>query len=142
MVVEIIFLLLVGLALWLWVVEPNRDIHAPTKKIIKLIEGHGRFIIRRPTKAEVESESRYSFSDIILFDKETAQTTSFWLYPMDGNYILRGDLDWMTTNEGNKVGTLCRKMLNAEEKISRAIKESKKLISDAARREQAKKKFQ
>lgn len=141
MVVEIIFLLLVGLALWLWVVEPNRDIHAPTKKIIKLIEGHGRFIIRRPTKAEVESDNGYSYSEIMLVDKETGNKTSFWLYPMDGNYVLRGDLDWMTTNEGNKVGSLCRKMLDAEEKISRAIKESKKLISDAARRDHAKKKF-
>lgn len=141
MVVEIIFLLLVGVALWLWVVEPNRDIYPPTKKIIKLIEGHGRFIIRRPTAAEREADG-LRLSEIILFDKETGQKTSFWLYPMDDNYILRGDLDWMTTNEGNKVGRLCRKMLDAEEEISRTIKESKKLISDAARREQAKKKFQ
>lgn len=142
MVLELIFLLLVGLALWLWVVEPNRDIHPPTKKIIKLIEGHGRFIIRRPTKAEVESDNGYSCSEIMLVDKETGNKTSFWLYPMDGNYVLRGDLDWMTTNEGNKVGSLCRKMLNADEKIDRDLKEFNKLISDAARREQAKKKYQ
>lgn len=137
-----VFIMLAGIlvvgAVWAWLIEPNTDIHAPTKEILSLLVSGERFIVRPPMKEEL-SEDR--FKDFILVDKKTKQKTDFWFCPFDDNYHLHGDLDWMTNNEANKVGRVCEKIINANKEVERQIQKFDKLIRDNQRREEAKNKY-